>query len=121
MLSLAARFLLELVGVVAAGYAAWGIAAGSPVQPVAAFGASLVLVVAWALVAAPKAHNALAPRTRQLAGTGFLLVVAAALALAGQPGAAVAFGVGVVVDQVLVLAHEPDAAAIAARYAPGRG
>ncbi len=120
MFSLAARFVLELVGVVLAGYAAWTIAAGSSLQPVAAICASALLIVAWALVAAPKARNPLAPRTRQLVGTGFLLLVAVALAWAGQSGAAAAFGVAVVLDQVALLVLEPDVTAIASRYDVGR-
>ncbi len=120
MLHLAARFLLELVGVAAAACAGWAIAAGSTFQPVVAIGAALILVTAWALVAAPKAHNPLAPRTRELIGTGFLLLVAGALAWAGQPGVAAAFAAAVVLNQVLLVAFEADAGAIAAHYAAGR-
>ncbi len=120
MLHLATRFLLELIGVAAAACAGWTLAAGSTLQPVAAVAAASVLIAAWALIAAPKARNPLAPRTRERIGTGFLLLVAGALAFADQPGAAAAFAAAVVFNQVLLIALEPDAGAIAAQFAAGR-
>ncbi len=120
MLHLATRFLLELIGVAAAAYAGWSLAAASTLQPVAAVGAASVLIAAWALIAAPKARNPLAPRTREVIGTGFLLLVAGALAWAGQPAAAAAFAAAVALNQVLLIALEPDASAIAAQFAAGR-
>ena len=114
MFILAIRFLLELVGVAALTW--WGIAvADGPLAAVLAVAAPLTLIVAWGLVAAPKARNPLSLRARQLAGSAMLLVVAAAVALAGQPAAAALFGAAIVVDQALLVLVNPDVAALVAR------
>lgn len=100
--NLALRFLLELAGVGALAYWGWQAADGFPVRLVLAVVAGGALVVAWALVVAPKASNPIPQDVRMLIGTGLLLLAAGALAVSGQPGAAIGLAVLVVVNQVLV-------------------
>lgn len=101
---LAIRFLLELLGVGAIAYAG----ATVPAQPawrfVLGIGAPLALVVIWSLVVAPRADNPIPLRARELIGTGLLVIVAAALAIAGQPGWGVALAAVAMVDQILIIA-----------------
>lgn len=115
--NLVLRFVVELLGVAAIGY--WGFSAldGMPWQLVAGIGAPLLLIVTWWLVVAPNADNALAPRTRELIGTGLLLVAAAALAWAGQPAPAAVLAATVIVNQALLIAIDPGTTALR----PGAG
>jgi hypothetical protein len=108
---LAIRFIVELLGL--AGLAYWGAAASTdPVARIAlSIGAPLVLAVVWALIVAPKADNPLSLRARGLIGTAVLVLVAGALAAAGQPEWGIAFAVVVVVDQSLILVLGFDDAA----------
>ena len=118
--NLGLRFVVELLGVAALGY--WGFTAldGSTWRLTAGIGAPALLIVAWALVVAPNADNALAPRTRELIGTGLLLVAAAALARAGLPAPAAMLAVTVLVNQVLLIAIDPGTAAAVLRHAGPR-
>ena len=104
MLLLAIRFLVELLGL--AGLAYWGATTPAETVPRIALGigAPLALAVLWGLVMAPKARNPLPLRVRGLLGTALLVLVAGAVAAAGQPGWGIAFAVVVVVDQALILA-----------------
>jgi hypothetical protein len=115
-INLALRFLLELAGIVALWVVGWGISTAAPVRLLAAFGLAGALVVAWALVVAPKASNPLPQGTRMLIGTGLLLLVAVVLAVAGQPVAAAVFAVVNVVNTGAVFAlGGPEAVSIANR------
>jgi hypothetical protein len=103
-LNLALRFLLELAGIVALWFVGWGVSDSLPVRLVAAFGLAGALVVAWALVVAPKASNRIPQGTRMLIGTGLLLAVAGLLALSGQVVAAAVLAVLNVVNTGAVFA-----------------
>jgi hypothetical protein len=108
-LNLVLRFLLELCGIAALAWWGWTSGGGGPAGAVLALVAAGVLVVAWALVVAPKASNAIPQRTRMLIGTGLLLGCAALLAIAGQPGAAAVFAVVDVANTIwLLLAGGPE-------------
>jgi hypothetical protein len=85
-----------------------------------AIGAPLALVVAWAIVVAPNARNALSQPVRAAIGTGLLLVAAGALAVAGQPAAAVVYGAAVVLNWAILATLGSDAAG-ATGWARGRG
>ena len=117
---LATRFALELAGLAAVGYAAFVAMGGGTAGLIAGIAAAVLFAVAWGRIAAPRANNRLAPRTRQLAGAGMLLAVAAALAWAGLPLLALAFGAAVVVNQVLLIALHAERAMDAARHAGAR-
>lgn len=101
--NLAVRFLTELTGVAALGYAAFQIAAAPvPVRIAAGIGAALALVVAWGLVVAPSASSGLTQPQKDLVGSGLLLLAALALGLAGQARLAVAFAILVVANTALL-------------------
>lgn len=102
-LNLTLRFLVELGGVAALGY--WGATTSSATleRVLLGLGAPVLLIVVWALVAAPKADNRLSPTQRDVIGTGLLLLAAGALAVAGEVQAAVAFGSVIVVNAALLL------------------
>jgi hypothetical protein len=118
MVLLATRLIVELLGVAALGF--WGAHASvdAPLRIALAIGSPVALVVLWAVVVAPKAHNPIPLRARGLIGTGLLVLVAVALASAGQPGWAVVFAGVVVADEALILALEPDTALEARRAGP---
>lgn len=116
MLLLAIRFLVEILGVVALGYVGATVPAATAWRLIVGIGAPAALIVVWALVVAPKADNPLPPRARELLGTGLLLLVAGALAAAGQPEWGIVFAAVVAADQALLLAL--NAGGIAAAIAP---
>jgi hypothetical protein len=107
---LATRFALELVGLAAIGDAAFVAAAGGTAGLVAGVAAAVLFAIAWGRIAAPRADNRLAPRTRQLVGAGMLLAVAASLAWAGLPLPALAFAAAVGVNQVLLITRHAERA-----------
>jgi hypothetical protein len=110
--NMAARFILELVGVGALGY--WGFQAVGPLPArlALAVGAALAFIALWAVVVAPNATNALGPSVRILIGSGLLLVAAGAVALADRPVAAAAFAVAIVVNTVRLFAFDEESARI---------
>jgi hypothetical protein len=118
MITLATRFLLELAGVGAVAWLGTTAPVDGPARAVVVVAAPIALVVAWGLVVAPKADNPLPLRARELIGTGLLLLVAGALALAGQPVPAAAFATVVVVNQVLLVALGPGTAVAARLVGP---
>jgi hypothetical protein len=120
MLHLATRFALELAGLAAVGYAAFLALGGGTIGLVAGIAAAVLFAITWGRIAAPRANNRLAPRTRQLAGAAMLLAVAASLAWAGLPLAALAFAVAVVVNQVLLITRHAERALDAAHHAGAR-
>jgi hypothetical protein len=103
-LNLALRFLLELFGIAALAAWGWSVSDAVPVRLAGAVIAPAILVVAWALVVAPKAHNAIPQTARMLAGTVLLLACAGLLAAAGHPVPAVAFAAVNVANTALLLA-----------------
>ncbi len=118
MIILATRFMLELAGVAAVAWLGASAPVDGPAGALLAVGAPIALVVVWGRVVAPKADNPLPLRARELIGTGLLLGVAGALALAGQPVPAGAFATVVVVDQVLLVALGPGTAVVARLAGP---
>jgi len=102
--NLALRFVVELVGLGALAY--WGWAQeqlGAIARVGIAIVAPLALAVVWAVVVAPNTANGLTQPQKSTIGTVLLIVGAAALALAGQPTAALAFGAVVVLNWVLLV------------------
>jgi hypothetical protein len=108
-MNLALRFLVELAGIAAIGYAGFQIAAPMPVPAIAGIGAALAFIVTWWLVVAPNTTNGLSHAQKDLVGTALLLVAAGALAVAGQPGLAVALAAIVVINATLLLVVGEDA------------
>jgi hypothetical protein len=107
-LNLVLRFLAELAGIAAVGYAGLAIAAPLPLRVMAGIGAALALAVVWGLVVAPKATNGLSQPQKDVVGTALLLVAAGALAVAGQPTLAIGFATVIVVNAALLFVF-PDA------------
>jgi len=109
MATLAIRFLVELIGIGAVGY--WGFQSVDNTlgRLALGIGAAIALIVFWGLLIAPKATNPLTQPQRDLIGTGVLLLAAAALAVAGQPGLAVVFAAVVVIDWLIMIALGPSA------------
>jgi hypothetical protein len=106
MLTLAIRFVLELIGVGAV--VAWGLSfEASPWRVALAIVAPLALIVIWRLVVAPRADNPLSQRTRQLLGSAILLLAAGAVAATGNPVAAGLFATAVIANQLLLLILHP--------------
>lgn len=104
MLLLAIRFLAELAGIAALGFIGATVPSETVLRVVLGIGLPLALIVVWGLVVAPKAHNDLPQRVRQVIGTVLLVVVGVALALAGHPLWGIALAAVAIVDQLLVLA-----------------
>jgi hypothetical protein len=103
--ALALRFALELNAIAAVGI--WGFRAGGGGVAGAAYAvaAIIVLVGNWAWFIAPRSTRSPLPiRWRTLAGAALMLVAAALLAVAGEPLAAAAFAVTVVVDTAVLFA-----------------
>ena len=94
------RFLLELAGVVSAGY--WGFTATEhpTARLVLALAAPLALIAFWAVVVAPAAANPLRQDHRFLLGSGVLLLAALGLAAAGPLAVALAFAALIVANTV---------------------
>ena len=110
-INLALRFLAELAGIAAVAYAGFQLAAPMPLPAVAGIGAALAFIVALWLVVAPNTANGLSQAQKDLIGTGFLLIAAAALAIAGQPSLAIGFAAIVVANAVLLFVFGQDARA----------
>ena len=94
--NLALRFVVEVMGVGFVGY--WGFSSASnPLGRVILGLVAIGLFVGlWGWVLAPTAASGLSRMQKNLLGTVVLLIAAAALALAGQPGAAAVYGLVVV-------------------------
>ena len=101
-INLALRFLLELCAVVALGY--WGLRTGSGLLAKIGLGIGvpLLVIVIWGAFVAPNAVVHLPEPVPFLLGLLILELAAAALAGAGLPALAVAFGVIVVINAVLM-------------------
>jgi hypothetical protein len=102
-LNLLAKFVLEVAALAAFGY--WG---ASVADGVAAFVYAIVLPIAaailWGLFAAPKARRRLPPIARLPFELGIFGLAALALWEAGAHAVALAFGVTVVLNAVLLTA-----------------
>jgi hypothetical protein len=107
--NLTLRFLLELAGIAAFGI--WGLSATSDarVNLVVAVIAVAAVIVAWAVVVAPKARNGLRQAQKDGIGTAVLLVAAVALVAAGQPVAGLVFGALVIANAAVLAALGPGA------------
>ena len=117
-LNFALRFLLELCGIAALAAWGWSVSDALPVRLAAAIVAPGALVVAWALVVAPKASNAIPQTARMLIGTVLLLGCAGALALAGHIGPALAFALVNVANTLVLLVTGGPKEAMDADRAP---
>lgn len=107
MTILAIRFLAELLGWAAAGYAAAMAVGDGPGRPIVGVAATLAFVVVWSRTVAPRAQNRLSQRSRDALATLLLLIVAVGIWLVGQRMAATAFAVVLLVDYGLMLAVDP--------------
>ena len=107
--NLAIRFVAELAGIAALAYAGFQIAAPMPLRAVAGIGAAATLIVIWWLVVAPNTVNGLTQAQKDLIGSALLFLAAGALAVAGQPGLAIAFAAIVVVNAALLFVFGQDA------------
>lgn len=103
--NLTLRFVLELAGILAFGYAG-AVLSGSPIVGILAVAAA---VVVWALVAAPKARNPLSQAQRDVVGTAILLLGSVALVVAGQVLAGLVLGVAILANAAILLALGPGA------------
>lgn len=101
-LVLGLRFLLELVGLAAAAYAGYRLAGEGIGGIVIGAGAAAGVAIVWGLFIAPRADSPLPVELRPLVGSMVLLVVAAALAWAGELPPAGLFAAAVVVDTVAI-------------------
>ncbi|HEY6608420.1 MAG TPA: YrdB family protein [Candidatus Limnocylindria bacterium] len=107
--NLTLRFLTELAGIAAIGYAGFQVAGPFPVRAVAGIGAAGLFVIAWSVAVAPNTVNGLTQPQKDLIGTAILFVAAAALALAGQPGLASTFAIVVFANTALLFVFGQDA------------
>lgn len=102
--NLTLRFLTELAGIAAVGYAGFQVAGPLPLRAAAGVGAAVALIVTWAMVVAPNTANGLAQAQKDVIGTGLLLLAAVALAVAGHVRLAIVFAVIVVANTGLLFA-----------------
>ena len=107
--NLTLRFVAELAGIAAIGYAGFHVAGPMPVRAIVGIGGALALMVTWALVVAPNTVNGLTQPQKDIVGTGLLLVAAVALAVAGQLRLAIAFAIIVIGNAVLLFVYGQDA------------
>lgn len=110
MITLAIRLAAELFGVAAAAIVGASVPLAQPAPLILGVASAIAFMVFWGLVAAPKAHNGLAPRMRDLVGTAALLLVAGLLAATGQPAVAAAYAAIVVIDEALIVVRDPQPA-----------
>ena len=109
--NLVLRFVLELTGIAALGYAAFQVPDNAILRVLAGISASALLIGVWAIVVAPNASNNLDQPQRDLVGTVLLLMAAGALALAGEETLALAFGALVLLNTAFLFAFGHDARA----------
>ena len=115
--NLALRFLAELAGIAAVGYAGFQVDGPLPVRVIAAIGAAAVLIADWAAVVAPTATNGLSQTQKDTIGTGILQLSALALAIAGQGWLAIGFAVVVALNAAALVVLGTDARDTLARLA----
>jgi hypothetical protein len=99
--NLALAFLVEFVAFAA--FAVWGSSLGDGAARIlAAIAAPAVVVVLWAIYAAPRSARRLGPRPRLAFEVGVFGLAVAAYAAAGLPVVAVAFGAVAIANVVLL-------------------
>jgi hypothetical protein len=111
IVNLALRFLLELAGFAGAGLAvyAWTDGAAGALRWILAIVAALVVIGLWGFVVAPRRQNGLSQAQKDVIGSVLLLVIAGALALAGQALLGIGFAVLVILNVVLLFVFGQDA------------
>ena len=99
-LNLGVRLVVELLGVVFVGY--WGLNATDATATglVLGIGAVVAFAVVWGMFLAPTATRGLSKSQKDVIGTIVLLIAAGALALAGQPLAALVYAIVVLANAV---------------------
>ena len=102
---LATRFFVEMAGFIAFGVAASRLAGG----PVAGVVAAVAVVVAWAVLIAPKAPNPLTQPQRDDIGTAVLVLGAAALVAADVPLAGIGLAALVILNAIALRVIGPGA------------
>ena len=107
--NLTLRFVLELAGIAAFGIWGLNLTSDPRVNLVVAVIAVAAIIVAWAIVVAPKARNGLGQSQKDVIGTAILLVAAVALVGAGQPVVGLAFGALVLANAAMLAALGPGA------------
>jgi hypothetical protein len=106
MINLATRFVLELVGLAAAGYLGYQLTP-SGWRPLAAIGGTIALATVWGLFLAPKASSPIPLGSRELVGTVLLVAIAGAVALSGQLWWGLGFAALLLANQAALLMVGP--------------
>lgn len=101
-INLTLRFILELAGISALGYAGFQMSSNVLVRWLVVIGAPLVLIVAWALLVAPNTENGLSQPVKDAIGTVLLLSAAVALGIVGQVRYAAILGIVVLLNGLLL-------------------
>jgi hypothetical protein len=117
--NLSVRFIVELVGVCSVGY--WGFTASDDtvIRLALAIGGVAGFAVVWGLLLAPTARSGLTAVQKDVLGTIVLLMAAGALAMAGQPTAALIYAAVLLVNAGLLFALGDNVAR--SRDSLGRG
>ena len=102
MAKLALRFIVELLGIGFVAFWAYNASSHGLLRIVLVVVTVLTFVAVWGLFLSPRATTGLSRAQKNVLGTVVLLVAAALLALAGQPGVASVFAVVVVINMVLL-------------------
>ncbi len=116
--NLAMQFIVELLGVAFVGY--WGFTASDDaiIRLILAIGAMAGFAVAWGLFLAPAAGGGLTTVQKEVLGTIVLLISAGALAMAGQPTAALGYAAVVLANAALLFALGDDVARSLSSFGP---
>jgi len=102
--NLALRFFVEVLGIAAVGYWGFNTSSDGLIRTLVAIGAALAFILVWAVVVARNRNNGLSQPQKDIMGTLILLLAAAGLGMAGQPGLASGFAVVIGVNAWLLLA-----------------
>ncbi len=101
-INLVLRFMLELMGLAAAGYWGYTLPRSGVTRWLLAVLIPLAVAVFWGVVAAPKSEVIASPDLKRWIGTAVLLASAGALAAARKPELASIFAAAVVVNAALM-------------------
>jgi Protein of unknown function (DUF2568) len=104
--AVALRFVLELVGLAAAGRVGYHYGGGGLTGVVVAAIAAAVVIVIWGLFFAPRSRSALSLTGKILGGAGLLLLIAIALVAAKEGPSGAAFAIVIVADTAVLLVTE---------------
>src|SRR6476661_835192 len=102
-LNLGLAFALELGMLAALAYWGWRVGGSLPAQVALGVGAPLLAAAIWGRFCAPRSRTRLAGPRLVALEVALLELAAVALAVAGQPALALAFGALVVVNQALLV------------------